>query len=45
MITARYGKGREEQQVEVEVTDEHGTVRTLNVKPVAQDEIPGEWFI
>ncbi|MFC1664285.1 tRNA (5-methylaminomethyl-2-thiouridylate)-methyltransferase [Pseudomonadota bacterium] len=44
-ITARYGKGRQEQQVEVEVTSEQGTARTIKVKPVAQNEIPAEWFI
>lgn len=44
-ITARYGKGRDMQQVEVEVTNRLGAVRTLNVKPAAQDEIAAEWFV
>lgn len=44
-ITARYGKGRDMQQVEVEVITQQGAVRTLNVKPAAKDEIPAKWFV
>lgn len=44
-ITARYGRGRDMQQVEAEVTTQQGAVRTLIIKPAAQDEIPAEWFV
>ena len=43
-ITARYGQGREAEQVDVAIMHQDGTERTLQVKPIARD-MPQEWFI
>lgn len=44
-ITARYGKGRDQQQVEVEITSHLGEVSALTVIPATKDEISPEWFV
>jgi hypothetical protein len=44
-ITARYGQGREEQQVEVGIREKDGSERRIQVKPMAIDEIPQAWYI
>jgi hypothetical protein len=44
-ITARYGQGRDAEQVEVSITDKDGSERIIPVKPFAADEIPQEWFV
>jgi tRNA-uridine 2-sulfurtransferase len=44
-ITARYGQGREVEQVEVTVRDQQGNERNIFVKPLRTDEIPAEWFV
>jgi tRNA-specific 2-thiouridylase len=43
-ITARYGQGREAEQVDVKITDKDGSERTIRVKPLAK-ELPQEWYI
>ncbi|MEC4748411.1 tRNA (5-methylaminomethyl-2-thiouridylate)-methyltransferase [Methylomicrobium sp. Wu6] len=43
-ITARYGQGRDAEQVDVTVTDKDGSERMIQVKPLAKD-MPQEWFI
>ncbi|MDO9168829.1 MAG: tRNA (5-methylaminomethyl-2-thiouridylate)-methyltransferase [Methylobacter sp.] len=44
-ITARYGQGRDAEQVDVSITDKDGSERIIQVKPFAAEEIPQEWFI
>ena len=44
-ITARFSKGRDAESVEVELTDKTGTSRLLQVKPLAESEIPEAWRI
>lgn len=44
-ITARYGQGRNAEQVDVSIVDKDGSERIIQVKPFAADEIPQEWFI
>jgi tRNA-specific 2-thiouridylase len=43
-ITARYGQGREAEQVDVTIMDKDGTERTIQVKPFGKD-LPQEWYI
>jgi tRNA-specific 2-thiouridylase len=43
-ITARYGQGREAEQVDVTIMDKDGTERTIQVKPFGR-ELPQEWYI
>ena len=44
-LTARFGKGREAEQVAVSVTDRAGVTRTLQVAPLPADEIPQNWYL
>ena len=44
-ITARYGQGRDAEQVDVNIIDKDGSERTIQVKPFGAEEIPQEWFI
>ncbi len=44
-ITARYGQGRDAEQVDVSIVDKDGSERIIQVKPFAADEIPQQWFI
>lgn len=44
-LTARYGQGRDAEEVEVTIREKDGTERTVQVKPFNGDEIPKEWFI
>jgi len=44
-ITARYGKGRNQEQVDVAITTRLGTVSALSVRPATKDEISPEWFV
>jgi hypothetical protein len=44
-ILARYGQGREAEQVEVTLRDQQGNERNIVVKPLLEDEIPKEWFV
>jgi tRNA-specific 2-thiouridylase len=43
-ITARYGQGREAEQVDVTIMDKDGSERTIQVKPFGK-ELPQEWYI
>jgi tRNA-specific 2-thiouridylase len=43
-ITARYGQGREAEQVDVTIMDKDGSERMIQVKPFAKD-LPQEWYI
>ncbi|MDP2902954.1 MAG: tRNA (5-methylaminomethyl-2-thiouridylate)-methyltransferase [Methylovulum sp.] len=44
-ITARFGQGREAQQVEVAVVDKDGMERIVAVSPLPQAELPKAWYI
>ena len=43
-ITARYGQGRDAEQVAVKIVQQ-GEERQINVTPLAAEEIPQEWHI
>jgi len=44
-LTARYGQGRDAEQVDIMIRDKAGTERVVQVKPLKSDEIPQEWFV
>lgn len=44
-ITARYGQGRDEAQVEITVRDQQGQERNIFVKPLLADDMLAEWFV
>ena len=44
-ITARYGQGRNADQVDVNIADKDGSERIIQVKPFGSDEIPQQWYI
>jgi hypothetical protein len=44
-ILARYGQGREAEQVEVTIRDRQGAERKVFVKPLTADQIPEAWFV
>jgi tRNA-specific 2-thiouridylase len=44
-IIARYGQGRDAEQVSVIVSDTEGVSREILVKPLQPDAIPAEWHI
>jgi tRNA-uridine 2-sulfurtransferase len=44
-ITARYGQGKDAEQVEISVIYQDGSERVLHVKPMAEHDMPKAWFI
>jgi hypothetical protein len=44
-IVARFGQGREAEQVEITVRQMDGSERTIQVVPFGSEEIPQEWYI
>ena len=44
-VVARYGQGRNARQVDINVTDKDGSERTLQVKPLKNEEILKEWYV
>lgn len=44
-ILARYGQGREANQVEVTIRSKQGEERNLLVTPLTVEQIPEEWFV
>lgn len=44
-ITARFGSGRDESKVVVQVQHLDGSAMVLNVEPMANQEIPDNWYI
>lgn len=44
-IAARYGQGRDAEQVEVTIRDRQGAERNIFVKPLTAEQIPAEWFV
>ncbi len=44
-ITARFGQGREAEQVDIDVTMLDGSERTLQVKPIREEDMPKAWYV
>ncbi len=44
-ITARFGHGKNADQVEIKMVPPDKQSVSLRVKPLAADEIPGEWYL
>lgn len=44
-MVARFSSGREAEQVTVEIMQKNGESRNIDVKPIAANEIPGEWYV
>jgi tRNA-uridine 2-sulfurtransferase len=44
-ITARYGQGRDAQQVDVVIRTKDGIERSIQVKPLAINDLPQAWMI
>jgi tRNA-uridine 2-sulfurtransferase len=44
-LVARFGKGRNAASVRIEIADRDRPARTIDVPPLAQNDIPGEWYI
>lgn len=44
-LVARFGKGRDAEHVQVEVSEKDGGTRVLDVRPLSQAEIPSAWYI
>ena len=44
-ITARFGQGRDAELVDIEVTLLDGSERTLQVKPIRDEDMPKEWHV
>jgi tRNA-uridine 2-sulfurtransferase len=44
-LTARFGQGREAEQVTVAVTDRGGRTRSLRVAPLRAEQIPENWYL
>ena len=43
-IAARYGQGRDAEEVEIKVLQQ-GVEKSLHIKPLGKDEIPQEWHV
>ena len=44
-ITARFSQGRDAEAVQVEIDDNQGAPRTLEVRPLHNDDIPKAWYL
>lgn len=44
-ICARFGQGKDAEQVEVEICDKHENTQHVKVKPLAQDDIRKDWYV
>ncbi len=44
-VTARFGKGRDEQEVRVRVTAMDGSARIMSVSPWSSEQIPEDWYL
>ncbi len=44
-ITARYGQGRDAEEVTLQIREKDKAERMITVKPLKADEIPEEWFV
>jgi hypothetical protein len=44
-LTARFSKGRDAENVTVEINDNCGPVRTIDVTPMSAEDIPQDWYL
>jgi hypothetical protein len=44
-IVARYGQGREAEQVELSITNAEQQTEKLTIKPLTADEVVKEWHV
>jgi hypothetical protein len=44
-ITARFGQGRDADLVDINVMLKDGSERTLQVKPLKEENMPKEWYV
>ena len=44
-ITARYGQGRDAEQVAITIKQQDGSEHTIQVKPLVGEKLPEEWVI
>ena len=44
-IGARFGQGRDAEEVEMEIVEPGGRSQRLTVEPLAADEIPRDWYV
>ncbi|KPJ67530.1 MAG: tRNA (5-methylaminomethyl-2-thiouridylate)-methyltransferase [Coxiella sp. DG_40] len=44
-IVARFSKGREAKQVQVQVVTSNSDTQIIDVKPISANEIPREWYV
>jgi tRNA U34 2-thiouridine synthase MnmA/TrmU len=44
-ITARYGQGRDAEQVDIKIRNIDGNEQVIKVKPLLANDIPQEWFV
>lgn len=44
-LVARFGQGRDAEHVQMEIVDTDGATRLLDVRPLAQSDIPATWYI
>jgi len=44
-ITARYGQGRDADEVTLQIREKDKAERMITVRPLKADEIPEEWFV
>jgi tRNA U34 2-thiouridine synthase MnmA/TrmU len=44
-LTARFSKGRDAEQVTIEVNDREGGCHRLDVTPMPADDIPADWYL
>lgn len=44
-ITARYGQGRDAEEVTLQIREKDKPERLITVKPLPADEMPEEWFV
>ena len=44
-LIARFSKGKDAERVQIEVTDEQGATRMLDVAPLSGDDVPQAWYL
>ena len=44
-LRSRFGKGRSEKQVDVELGLKNGVKRQYQIQPLGSDDIPKEWYL
>jgi hypothetical protein len=44
-ICARFGQGKEADQVEVQINELDGSSQTLKVEPIHPNDFPKEWYV